>query len=101
MIWFEGLNQSHFFLLFSFLWLVIHYYVSAHKLLQSFNVHYFLQVNLCLTNQTEKTVGPFEVFLAPSVSGEQKTVLVNGLQKLVSCYTYMLFNLYDDRLIWF
>ncbi|KAM3408838.1 hypothetical protein ACQJBY_001718 [Aegilops geniculata] len=40
-------------------------------------------VNLCLTNQTEKTVGPFEVFLAPSVSGEQKTVLVNGLQKLV------------------
>uniref|UniRef100_A0ACD5TNG7 Uncharacterized protein n=1 Tax=Avena sativa TaxID=4498 RepID=A0ACD5TNG7_AVESA len=40
-------------------------------------------VNLCLTNQTEKTVGPFEVFLAPSVSGEQKAVLVNGLQKLV------------------
>ncbi|CAM0956634.1 unnamed protein product [Alopecurus aequalis] len=40
-------------------------------------------VNLCLTNQTEKTVGPFEVFLAPSISGEQKTVLVDGLQKLV------------------
>jgi hypothetical protein len=40
-------------------------------------------VNLCLTNQTEKTVGPFEVFLAPSISGEQKAVLVNGLQKLV------------------
>ncbi|WVZ59498.1 hypothetical protein U9M48_009625 [Paspalum notatum var. saurae] len=40
-------------------------------------------VNLCLTNQTDKTVGPFEVFLAPSMSSEDKTVLVNGLQKLI------------------
>ncbi|KAL6883519.1 hypothetical protein ACP4OV_010933 [Aristida adscensionis] len=40
-------------------------------------------VNLCLTNQTDKTVGPFEVFLAPSMSGEDRAVLVNGLQKLV------------------
>lgn len=40
-------------------------------------------VNLCLTNQSDKTVGPFEVFLAPSVLDEEKYVLVNGLQKLV------------------
>ncbi|KAF8672432.1 hypothetical protein HU200_049643 [Digitaria exilis] len=40
-------------------------------------------VNLCLTNQTDKTVGPFEVFLAPSMSGEDRAVLVNGLQKLI------------------
>ncbi|KQJ97303.1 trafficking protein particle complex subunit 13 [Brachypodium distachyon] len=40
-------------------------------------------VNLCVTNQTGKTVGPFEVFLASNISGEQKAVLVNGLQKLV------------------
>uniref|UniRef100_A0A0D9XL48 Trafficking protein particle complex subunit 13 n=1 Tax=Leersia perrieri TaxID=77586 RepID=A0A0D9XL48_9ORYZ len=40
-------------------------------------------VNLCLTNQSDKTVGPFEVFVAPSVAGEEKSVLVNGLQKLV------------------
>uniref|UniRef100_A0A0E0M9B1 Trafficking protein particle complex subunit 13 n=1 Tax=Oryza punctata TaxID=4537 RepID=A0A0E0M9B1_ORYPU len=40
-------------------------------------------VNLCLANQSDKTVGPFEVFVAPSVSGEEKSVLVNGLQKLV------------------
>ncbi|CAN6293065.1 unnamed protein product, partial [Urochloa humidicola] len=39
-------------------------------------------VNLCLTNQTDKTVGPFEVFLAPSMTGEERAVLVNGLQKL-------------------
>ncbi|KAG2537215.1 hypothetical protein PVAP13_9NG255900 [Panicum virgatum] len=39
-------------------------------------------VNLCLTNQTDKTVGPFEVFLAPSMTGEERVVLVNGLQKL-------------------
>ncbi|CAN6304692.1 unnamed protein product [Urochloa humidicola] len=40
-------------------------------------------VNLCLTNQTDKTVGPFEVFLAPSMTGEERAVLVNGLQKLI------------------
>ncbi|KAJ1294966.1 hypothetical protein BS78_01G187200 [Paspalum vaginatum] len=40
-------------------------------------------VNLCLTNQTDKTVGPFEVFLAPSMASEDKAVLVNGLQKLI------------------
>ncbi|CAN6287831.1 unnamed protein product [Urochloa humidicola] len=40
-------------------------------------------VNLCLTNQTDKTVGPFEVFLAPSMTDEQRAVLVNGLQKLI------------------
>ncbi|TKV93097.1 hypothetical protein SEVIR_9G203600v4 [Setaria viridis] len=40
-------------------------------------------VNLCLTNQTDKTVGPFEVFLAPSMTGEESAVLVNGLQKLI------------------
>ncbi|XP_015697039.2 trafficking protein particle complex subunit 13 isoform X2 [Oryza brachyantha] len=40
-------------------------------------------VNLCLTNQSDKTVGPFEVFVAPSVPGEEKSVLVNGLQKLI------------------
>ncbi|KAL5682721.1 hypothetical protein ACJX0J_009106, partial [Zea mays] len=40
-------------------------------------------VNLCLTNQTDKTVGPFEVFLAPSMSGEDRAVLVNGPQKLI------------------
>src|SRR6266508_739064 len=56
-------------------------------LLLLFNV----QVNLCLTNQTDKTVGPFEVFLAPSMSGEERAVLVNGLQKLVSCFSCMLF----------
>lgn len=48
-------------------------------------------VNLCVTNQTGKTVGPFEVFLASNISGEQKAVLVNGLQKLVSHCTQMYF----------
>lgn len=42
-----------------------------------------LQVHLCLTNQMDRTLGPFEVYLAPSISGEEKAVLVNGLQKLV------------------
>lgn len=55
------------------------------------NVRECLQVNLCLTNQTEKTVGPFEVFLAPSMSGEDRAVLVNGPQKLVGTFTCMLF----------
>ncbi|KAL5231772.1 hypothetical protein ABZP36_030548, partial [Zizania latifolia] len=34
-------------------------------------------------SMVDKTVGPFEVFVAPSISGEEKYVLVNGLQKLV------------------
>jgi len=50
-------------------------------------------VNLCLTNQTDKTVGPFEVFLAPSMTSEERVVLVNGLQKLVSCFICTLFFL--------
>ncbi|EER93997.1 hypothetical protein BDA96_01G218600 [Sorghum bicolor] len=54
-------------------------------------------VNLCLTNQTDKTVGPFEVFLAPSMSGEDRAVLVNGPQKLilplVEAFESMKFNL--------
>ncbi|KAK3152963.1 hypothetical protein QOZ80_2BG0165890 [Eleusine coracana subsp. coracana] len=40
-------------------------------------------VNLCLSNQTDKTVGPFEVFLAPGISSGERAVQVNGLQKLV------------------
>jgi len=58
------------------------------------NVRECLQVNLCLTNQTDKTVGPFEVFLAPSMSGEDRAVLVNGPQKLVGSFTFMLFYAY-------
>ena len=58
------------------------------------NVREYLQVNLCLTNQTDKTVGPFEVFLAPSMSGEDRAVLVNGPQKLVGSFTFMLFYAY-------
>lgn len=58
------------------------------------NVREYLQVNLCLTNQTDKTVGPFEVFLAPSMSGEDRAVLVNGPQKLVGSFTCMLFYAY-------
>ena len=58
------------------------------------NVRECLQVNLCLTNQTDKTVGPFEVFLAPSMSGVGRAVLVNGPQKLVGSFTFMLFYAY-------
>lgn len=36
-------------------------------------------------------MGPFEVFLAPSMSGEDRAVLVNGPQKLVGTFTCMLF----------
>jgi len=39
-------------------------------------------------------VGPFEVFLAPSMSGEDRAVLVNGPQKLVGSFTFMLFYAY-------
>jgi hypothetical protein len=53
-----------------------------------------LQVNLCLTNQTDKTVGPFEVFLAPGMTSGERAVQVNGLQKLVSRFDCMLFCFY-------
>ncbi|KAJ3682227.1 hypothetical protein LUZ60_014800 [Juncus effusus] len=39
-------------------------------------------VNLCLVNRTERTVGPFEVYISHSGSSEDKHVLLNGLQKL-------------------
>lgn len=41
-------------------------------------------MHLCLTNQTERTVGPFEVYIASGFSGDDSCVMLNGLQKLVS-----------------
>ncbi|KAH7664394.1 Trafficking protein particle complex subunit 13 protein [Dioscorea alata] len=40
-------------------------------------------LHLVLTSQTDKTVGPFEVFISERDSGEEKFVMVNGIQKLV------------------
>ncbi|KAH7664392.1 Trafficking protein particle complex subunit 13 protein [Dioscorea alata] len=39
-------------------------------------------LHLVLTSQTDKTVGPFEVFISERDSGEEKFVMVNGIQKL-------------------
>ncbi|KAF3327913.1 trafficking protein particle complex subunit 13 isoform X3 [Carex littledalei] len=52
-------------------------YPSKIVLEQPFSVH------LCLTNQTERTVGPFEVYIASSISSDDSCVMLNGLQKLV------------------
>ncbi|KAK2967213.1 hypothetical protein RJ640_030130 [Escallonia rubra] len=40
-------------------------------------------VHLNLTNQTEKMLGPFEVWLSQSDSHDEKVVMVNGLQTIV------------------
>ncbi|XP_072958418.1 uncharacterized protein [Typha angustifolia] len=40
-------------------------------------------VHLCLTNQMDMALGPFEVFLASSISEEEKAILINGIEKLV------------------
>jgi len=44
----------------------------------------FLQVELCVTNQTDSPLGPFEVFLSHVNSTQEKAVMVNGIQKLVT-----------------
>ncbi|KAG6477746.1 hypothetical protein ZIOFF_061177 [Zingiber officinale] len=41
------------------------------------------QVHLSITNQTDRTLGPFEVFTSPGISNDEKFVMVNGIQKLV------------------
>ncbi|WOL06042.1 trafficking protein particle complex subunit 13 [Canna indica] len=42
------------------------------------------QVHLSLTNQTERTLGPFEVSISPGItSSEEKMVMINGIQKLM------------------
>lgn len=43
----------------------------------------FLQVHLNLTNQTDRTMGPFEVWLSQSDSREEQVVMVNGLRAMV------------------
>ncbi|XP_020085226.1 trafficking protein particle complex subunit 13 isoform X1 [Ananas comosus] len=62
-------------------------------------------VHLCLTNQVDRTLGPFEVYLAPSISGEEKAVLVNGLQKLVlppvEAFDSVNFNLVREAIYYF
>ncbi|CAL9163714.1 unnamed protein product, partial [Musa hybrid cultivar] len=40
-------------------------------------------VHLSLKNQTERTLGPFEIFTSPGISSEEKVAMVNGIQKLV------------------
>ncbi|KAJ4774409.1 Trafficking protein particle complex subunit 13 [Rhynchospora pubera] len=44
---------------------------------QPFSVH------LRLINQTERTVGPFEVYIISGSSSDDRSVMLNGLQKLV------------------
>ncbi|RWR76349.1 trafficking protein particle complex subunit 13 isoform X1 [Cinnamomum micranthum f. kanehirae] len=40
-------------------------------------------VNLTLSNQTDRKLGPFEVYLSQGDSHEEKVVVINGLQTLV------------------
>ncbi|XP_073112631.1 uncharacterized protein [Elaeis guineensis] len=40
-------------------------------------------VHLCLTSQTDRTVGPFEIWISRSITSEEKVVMINGIQKLV------------------
>ncbi|KAG1355170.1 putative trafficking protein particle complex subunit [Cocos nucifera] len=40
-------------------------------------------VHLCLTNQTDRTVGPFEIWISRSITSDEKVVMINGIQKLV------------------
>ncbi|KAJ6935482.1 hypothetical protein NC652_010484 [Populus alba x Populus x berolinensis] len=42
----------------------------------------FLQVHLNLTNQTDRELGPFEVWLSQDDTLDEKTVMINGLQTM-------------------
>ena len=52
--------------------------------LSSYDPFFFLlQLRLNLTNQTDRILGPFQVWLSQSDSFDEKAVLVNGLQMMV------------------
>jgi len=40
-------------------------------------------VHLNLTNQTDRELGPFEVWLSQDDTLDEKTVMINGLQTMV------------------
>lgn len=42
-----------------------------------------MQLHLKLANETDKELGPFEVFLSQDDSREEKVVVINGLQTMV------------------
>jgi trafficking protein particle complex subunit 13 len=59
-------------------------------------------VHLCLTNQTERTVGPFEVFIdSGGISSDDRCVMLNGLQKMVSNWSdgFVVMSIYADCLL--
>ncbi|XP_038979664.1 trafficking protein particle complex subunit 13 isoform X2 [Phoenix dactylifera] len=39
-------------------------------------------VHLCLTNQTDRTMGPFEIWVSRGITSDEKVVMINGIQKL-------------------
>lgn len=49
----------------------------------------YLQVCLNLKNQTDKELGPFEVWLSENYLVDEKAVMVNGLQKMVILFLFI------------
>lgn len=52
-----------------------------------------MQLHLKLANETDKELGPFEVWLSQDDSREEKKVLINGLQTVVMLKLFKSLNM--------
>lgn len=53
-----------------------------------------MQLQLKLTNETDKEQGPFEIWLSQNDSDEEKVVMINGLRIMVTQFGWLIETLF-------